>query len=1239
MIFSAISLALKSIMSDQKPVSKRPSRKTAKKTDGGVSDDSVRSRSLSASGRTLSRPETSLDVAKSSGMDRPFLDSNIRKSKLLTSSDGEDFADPIAVRLKNRRARANKLKKDRELAARKAKDLSEALGSDPYETDDDVGNDSDQHGEAVFSENSTQSDAYKHLQALKAKSLANQLEIEKLEKSIQVENVIANPVPVSTSGSGQPADPATPGTSGVGTQAATAPQGAAVRTLSNLDRKTAREKASSPYQKEKPVKAKKSDPEQEDILEQLSSFLPESGAGSADAPAAPNGLDGIAGAYQADEELDYEGSSQGSVPDDGPGNLTLTEDTAGGTGNTLNNVNNSPGHSVSGDSPASLMARGIYSQTPLTPVPDLNTSVASATGSGVEDATVEEDEPPITDEEDLLAASSPSRSADTVVTEKGEDEEKDQSSKEVKEPEEMEEDKKEEDDSGKEGVKENVDKEEKTEETPPSATFPPGDKSPIDGPNSWEAQSAAADTSGAGSKTTPPVKPPTAKPSIVGKLVDGNGKILSGSTPKSGGSAVILDPGLLETGPGSSKGSEDRKAKEQRRKEEEAKKKREEQEKKKREEEAARARKKGGKKNEEDKPKTLAPDRPDLIFLPDVPPERDVRKGTSGGYVFVSQEQYRADRDFVQMALRDARAQVAMVIFDTMDTKKPTSFLLKFWGATGVSRAKPMNEIIADLFNASREGWPQRYNAFSKLTFGTNEYIAALESLQDLSIRVSRTRAKKKQLAEKEGADKANIMKKGEEKGLNFAGLVRKNPSGSNKHVRFDKAAAGGASGTAPPAGTSGDASGAASGLKPALKPTSKQTTRSLAHKQQQEQPSTSTPTSRTPVLPPAAEPTPQEKLDEIRQNRPEPTPPGPKLPLNVRIGDAKGVKTGGVKDRLSPDRVVAQDYTLIDLLHKQKETHTPTPVEKPDFPPTPPNVTTPDGSAAANVDDSGFDVDSADVSTTDPETLQVFVTKQDTCFSPEYSEGAAPGNANLPPRFDPSVPPPSIPNQNPNPNTSIPQTSTNPDGSIRRRVIIESVLGKSSATPQPLTTNDLPGFRARAEFLVDQKNDSLPRGQNPIRYMVPWVERGKIIVVPADRASGNFFVDSVNDHDLKIKGHSLRAGWNLDLPEAALISLRWESMSDQRSPQVLVECPKKGIARMNGWDIDPNGPKEISFYNSSRDKENANVWFTKVIASRRICQLIQGQQGRLWISGGQATARWRNKPLTPENEVQYDFQ
>ena len=113
---------------------------------------------------------------------------------------------------------------------------------------------------------------------------------------------------------------------------------------------------------------------------------------------------------------------------------------------------------------------------------------------------------------------------------------------------------------------------------------------------------------------------------------------------------------------------------------------------------------------------------------------------------------------------------------------------------------------------------------------------------------------------------------------------------------------------------------------------------------------------------------------------------------------------------------------------------------------------------------------------------------------------------------------------------------------------------------------------------------------------------------------------------------------WNLDLPLSALITLRWETMSD-RSPQTLVECPRKGIARMNGWTLDPDGPKEISFYNCSQDEKNPHIWFTKVIVSRRITQLIQAQQGQLWISGGQATARWRNKELTPDNEVQFDFQ
>ena len=101
-------------MSDQKPKTIRPGRKTAKRGDGADSEDSVRSRSLSASGRTRSRQEESKDSAKSSGMNQTNQDCNVRSvRKILSSSDGEDFADPIGVRLKNRRSRAQKIKKDR----------------------------------------------------------------------------------------------------------------------------------------------------------------------------------------------------------------------------------------------------------------------------------------------------------------------------------------------------------------------------------------------------------------------------------------------------------------------------------------------------------------------------------------------------------------------------------------------------------------------------------------------------------------------------------------------------------------------------------------------------------------------------------------------------------------------------------------------------------------------------------------------------------------------------------------------------------------------------------------------------------------------------------------------------------------------------------------------------------------------------------------------------------------------
>ena len=358
-----------------------------------------------------------------------------------------------------------------------------------------------------------------------------------------------------------------------------------------------------------------------------------------------------------------------------------------------------------------------------------------------------------------------------------------------------------------------------------------------------------------------------------------------------------------------------------------------------------------------------------------------------------------------------------------------------------------------------------------------------------------------------------------------------------------------------------------------------------------------------------------QQRLDELRQSR------------DTKAGgsEEEAKKAGSAKGRLGSGKA-ARDYTLLHILKKQRATHQPPKVDKPEFPPTPP----PPG--AQEVADSSAAGQGMDEDHGDPEFLQVNVTHRDTCFSPDTVRGQEPNNPNpnLPASFDPSIPPPNI-----NKSTSIQDSQAS---SSDPRVIVESVVGKAATPPEPLVEADLVNFRVRMEFCVDKKNDELPPEAPPIINMIPWIERGKIILVPADKTSGQFFIDIINEGELKIRGRTLRAGWNLDLPEMALITLRYETYSD-RHPQVLVECPKKGLARMNGWAIDPNGPKEISYYDSNADEANKAVKFTKVVASRRICQLIQQQQGHVWISGGQATARWRNKPLTPDNEVHYDFQ
>ena len=83
---------------------------------------------------------------------------------------------------------------------------------------------------------------------------------------------------VSALGAGQPAAESASGATGAGGEQAPSPQGGGVRDLANLDRKTAREKASSPYPKLKPDKTKTADSSAADkqLIDELSSFLPES---------------------------------------------------------------------------------------------------------------------------------------------------------------------------------------------------------------------------------------------------------------------------------------------------------------------------------------------------------------------------------------------------------------------------------------------------------------------------------------------------------------------------------------------------------------------------------------------------------------------------------------------------------------------------------------------------------------------------------------------------------------------------------------------------------------------------------------------------------------------------------------------------------------------------------------------------------------------------------------------------
>ena len=190
------------------------------------------------------------------------------------------------------------------------------------------------------------------------------------------------------------------------------------------------------------------------------------------------------------------------------------------------------------------------------------------------------------------------------------------------------------------------------------------------------------------------------------------------------------------------------------------------------------------------------------------------------------------------------------------------------------------------------------------------------------------------------------------------------------------------------------------------------------------------------------------------------------------------------------------------------------------------------------------------------------------------------------------------------------------------------------------MSEEDLKAFRLRLETHVFEYNQTLSRKEYgkkflPARTMIPWIERGKIIVMPADHNSGQLVVDLVNNKELKIPGHELMAGWNLDLPEVAMVSIYFELISE-RDPLAIIEDEWNGIARMNGWEVDKH---EISLFNSNPHKKKKKATFCRVIVSRRVVDLIKGQKGQIWISGGTATVEWNGKPLDANNEVHFNYQ
>ena len=649
-----------------------------------------------------------------------------------------------------------------------------------------------------------------------------------------------------------------------------------------------------------------------------------------------------------------------------------------------------------------------------------------------------------------------------------------------------------------------------------------------------------------------------------------------------------------------------------------------------------------------DQGKQRLPQPPGLVRLPEVPRERDTRF-LNCGYVYTTQEQWKEDKEFNKFQLKVARAEIAKAIFDTGHESEPTAFLRRFWASTGVAKSKSLNEIIADLVNA-KEGWIDTYNKWTDMDESSTKWADTLNRLQEQAIKLSRTPAFKRQQQAKKEAEEATRKKIEEEakaKGINPGGGGPLPPpknqdtsspstssSSSNKNSRFNKLAK--AATGEPGAGTNGAAasSSSAAEAKPPTKPSNLKPPPGRTSSLDRNRKNVSfegdnkaipsllsldikTPPKKTPPpTDPGSSTKAQDRITALRKSRQDKPPAQEGVKERLGNKDTQPPRTG-VQARIGKKK----DYFLVNLVQHQTNTHRPKPKAQPQEA-TPPQPQTPGsspdqaGGAQGTAIDSGLVVDDWS-----EDHVQVHASNHDMTFSPE-KQGKH-----------------STPNKEFTPNSSISsQAPENSDTSDPEppKVVIESL--PMEGKPGVLNSGtDLTTFQARIEAAVDHHNENLSEeeGVMPIRILDPDWDRGRFHIVPADASAGDQVIDLINNK-IKLPGHKLRAAWNHDLPKTAVISLRYKSVAERRDHRQLIEDPKKGLARMNGWKVEG---KEITFIHAKADPNNANIQFVTVQVSERICKEIQKQQGKLWISGGTATAQWSNKDLTPEVKVNFSFQ